>query len=205
VSGVGDPLTRRAEATTPAGGVLACERVHDNEDELRDAPNDAPREEEPWAVMARRIEGVRVAPVHGHHDHRGALVPFLDASDPFWEEPVVWAYLFTIRPGRIKGWGMHRRQRDRYFSVSGEMRVVLFDGREGSPTRGNFCEFHFTDEAQGRLSIPAGVWHATQNWGDRLVRIANFPTAAFDPRDPDKHRVDPHAGTIPFDWRLRDG
>ena len=30
-------------------------------------------------------------------------------DDPFWEEPVVYAYAFTVSPGRIKGWGMHKR------------------------------------------------------------------------------------------------
>lgn len=57
----------------------------------------------------------------------------------------------------------------------------------------------------GLLHIPQGVWHATQNWGPVLGRICNFGTARFDPKDPDKSRIDPHSGAIPFDWSLRDG
>ena len=155
--------------------------------------------------MAANIGGVRIERVSGYHDQRGALLPFLDLERPFWTEPVAYGYLYTVRPGRIKGWGMHRRQVDRYFVLSGHLRVVLFDGRDGSATKGNFCEFFFTPKTPGLLRIPIGVWHATQNWGATLGRVANFPTARYDPKDPDKSRIDPHSGTIAFDWNLRDG
>jgi dTDP-4-dehydrorhamnose 3,5-epimerase len=160
---------------------------------------------EPGQAIASRIQGVIYQRAAGFHDHRGDLVPFLDAADSFWLEPVVWAYLITVRPGRIKGWGMHRLQTDRYFVVAGDLRVVLYDGRDGSPTRGSFCEFQFTDNVHGRLAIPPGVWHATQNWGTTLGRITNFPTRRYDPNAPDKLRIDPHGPEIPFDWRLPDG
>ena len=172
------------------------------------ATPDSPRTIEPDLVMAGRIAGVRIARLMGYHDQRGALVPFLDFTQPFWSdpaEPVVHAYEFTIRPQRIKGWGMHQRQADRYFVQAGELRVVLFDGRDHSPTRGGYCEFFFTETSRGLLYIPPGVWHATQNWGTTLGRICNFGTVRFDPVDPDKARIDPHTGSIPFDWRLRDG
>lgn len=175
------------------------------ESDLSSARADRSRREEPDQVVAKNIDGVRTQRVIGYHDARGALVPFMDFTNPFWTEPIVHAYQFTIRPGRIKGWGMHRRQADRYFVQQGDLRVVLHDGRENSATRGNFCEFYFTNGSYGLLYIPQGVWHATQNWGTNLGRISNFGTARFDPADPDKSRIDPHSGAIPFDWSLRDG
>ena len=140
-----------------------------------------------------------------HTDHRGALIPFMDARKSFWSEPVVYAYCFSIRPGRIKGWGMHEHQTDRYFVVRGHVRVALFDGREGAPTGGAHHEVYFTPETPGVVCIPPGVWHADQNWGTSDALIINFPTRPYDPDDPDKHRIDPHEGVIPFDWSLRDG
>ncbi len=156
-------------------------------------------------MAAARIAGVRVRRIPGYHDHRGALYPFLDLADPFWDEPVVHGYLFTIRAGRIKGWGMHRRQADRYVVAAGDARVVLYDDREGSPDRGRFCQLFFTSATPGLVYIPRGVWHAAQNFGRSLVRIFNLPTARFDPADPDKYRIDPRSGEIPFDWTLPDG
>lgn len=151
------------------------------------------------------IEGVIVEHRRMHADNRGALIPFMDAREPFWSEPVVYAYCITIRPGRIKGWGMHRRQTDRYFIVRGHVRVALLDARESSPTSGVQHEIWFTPETPGTVSIPGGVWHADQNWGDDDAVVINFPTRPYDPDDPDKYRIDPHAGIIPFDWSSRDG
>src|SRR5829696_4694164 len=96
----------------------------------------------------------RPTPIHGvivertgmHADARGALVPFMDARELFWSEPVVYAYCFSIRPGRIKGCGMHEHQTDRYFVPFGHVRVALFDGRDGSPTVGAQHEVYFTPE-----------------------------------------------------------
>lgn len=164
---------------------------------------DQGREREPDEIMASRIAGVQILRIPGYHDHRGSMYPLV-FHPPFWTEPVVHGYIFTIRAGRIKGWGMHRRQADRYFSVSGSLRTALYDDREDSPDRGNVCEFYFTPESPGLLYIPPGVWHATQNWGSDLGRILNFPTAVFDPAEPDKERLEPETPRIPFDWRLKD-
>ena len=151
------------------------------------------------------IEGVVYSRAISHVDHRGSLTEALNFDHAFWDEPVVYSYCFTIRPGRIKGWGMHRKQADRYFLVTGQVRVVLYDGRVRSPSFGSFAEFHLTDASRGLLLIPPGVWHADQNWGETEAALMNFPTRPFNHADPDKHRVDPHSGLIPFDFTLPDG
>lgn len=156
-------------------------------------------------LLPPSIDGVRVKRLATHVDHRGGLTALLDVRDPFWEEPVVYAYEFTINPGRIKGWGMHEKQTDRYFVNKGDVRVVLFDGREDSPTAGSLVELHFGELSPGLVRIPPGVWHADHNWGATKARLINFPTHAYDPDNPDKFRIDPRAGIIPFDWELRDG
>ena len=49
------------------------------------------------------------------------------------------------------------------------------------------------------------MWHADQNWGDDDAILVNYPTRPFNHANPDKYRIDPHSGVIPFDWSLRDG
>lgn len=166
------------------------------------------------------IDGVKLrmlGPLHA--DHRGSLLEVIDAVRPnavgkldsFWAEPIVYAYRFIVRPGRIKGWGMHMLQTDRYLCLSGRLRVVLYQsaidpeelaGQRDADAR--LAEFYFTDETPGLLAIPPGVWHADQNVGDTDAVVINFPTRAYDPASPDKYRIDPHSGEIPFDWALRD-
>jgi len=151
------------------------------------------------------IEGVEVVRLHPIADARGSLTPFLSLAEEFWREPVVHAYSVNIRPGVIKGWGMHRRQTDRYFVPAVKIRVVLYDGRVDSPSFERFQEIWFSESSGGLVRIPVGVWHADQNWGETEAALLNFPTRAYDPADPDKYRIDPHAGEIAFDWTTRDG
>ena len=151
------------------------------------------------------IDGVVYSRVVSHIDHRGSLTEVINFDNPFWDEPVVYSYLVTIAAGRIKGWGMHRKQADRYFLATGSLRVILHDGRVRSPTYGAFDQFYLTDSSRALLLIPPGVWHADQNFGDTDVSLINFPTRPYDHGDPDKHRIDPHSGLIPFDFSLPDG
>jgi dTDP-4-dehydrorhamnose 3,5-epimerase len=151
------------------------------------------------------IEGVDVVRLNPIADGRGALTPFLSLAEFFWRDPVVYAYAVLIRPGVIKGWGMHRLQADRYFVPAGRIRVVLCDGRTDSPTFERFQEIWFSESSAGLVRIPSGVWHADQNWGDGDALLVNFPTRPYDPVDPDKYRIDPHSDEIPFDWKIRDG
>ena len=171
----------------------------------RAAISDVPSVDRSGKALPPMIEGVTLVRLSSHHDARGALTPVIDVRNPFWSEPIVYSYSITIRPGRIKGWGMHRLQTDRYYVCRGNVRVVLFDGREDAPSCGRFAEFYFTDASPGLLSIPPGVWHADQNWGDTEAQILNFPTHPYNPDAPDKLRIDPNSGIIPFDWTLRDG
>jgi dTDP-4-dehydrorhamnose 3,5-epimerase len=152
-----------------------------------------------------RIDGVVSARLNPHVDHRGSLYEIVNFDHPFWEEAVVYAYAVTIRPGRIKGWGMHKVQSDRYLVVHGSVRVALYDGRAGSATQGLVEEHYLTEALPTLLLIPPGVWHADQNWGDDDALILNFPTQPYDRESPDKYRIDPHSGEIPFDWSLPDG
>lgn len=184
------------ERTIPIDAVRAA-----SEHAARDRPTvDAESRE-----LAPGIAGVEVRRLVTHADHRGVLTPVIDVRDSFWDEPIVYAYRFSILPGRIKGWGMHELQTDRYVVVAGSIRVVLFDGRTDSPSAGTFAQFHFTERTPGLVKIPPGVWHADQNWGETEAHVLNFPTRAYDPNDPDKYRLDPHGDAIPFDWSLSDG
>ena len=169
------------------------------------ARRDQPTVDSQGRELDEGIEGLvlkRLAPLA---DHRGSLVPFLDVRDEFWREPVVYGYEIMIRPGRMKGWGMHELQTDRYLVANGNIRVVLYDGRTDHESHGRIAQFFFTEAAPGLLAMPPGVWHADQNWGDTDARIVNFPTSPYDPADPDKLRIDPQSDVIPFDWELRDG
>jgi dTDP-4-dehydrorhamnose 3,5-epimerase len=192
-------------AASAAAAVSPARILRMASDILPEAPADRPTVDGSGAPLPPRIDGVEVVRLRRHEDHRGTLTPIVDLEHEFWRDGVVYSYCFTIDPGRIKGWGMHRHQDDRYAILAGRVRVALHDGRVDSPTHGTTEALWFSAASPGLVRIPAGVWHADQNCGDAPAVLMNFPTRPFDPARPDKHRLDPHGGAIPFDWALRDG
>ena len=112
---------------------------------VRSAALDRPTVDTSSRELAPLIDGVEVRRLTTHADHRGVLTPVVDVRDSFWVEPIVYGYRFTVLPGRIKGWGMHELQTDRYVFVSGEIRVILFDGRPDSDTTESIVQIHLTE------------------------------------------------------------
>jgi dTDP-4-dehydrorhamnose 3,5-epimerase len=113
----------------------------------------------------RMIEGVRIRDLVLHTDDRGTVCEMFDPRWGWHPDPLVFTYFYTIRPGLIKGWAMHKNHEDRYCIMQGEIRVVLYDSRADSPTFGLVVEHYLTEHHRQLLSIPSGVWHADQNVG----------------------------------------
>lgn len=98
----------------------------------------------------------------------------------------------------IKGWGVHKRHEDRYFILFGELEVVLFDDRPDSPTRGLVSKVMLTEYRRRLMNIPAGVWHADHNIGNKDAVVINFPTIQYDHTSPDKYRLPLDTDQIPY-------
>jgi dTDP-4-dehydrorhamnose 3,5-epimerase len=139
--------------------------------------------------LERLPEGMVVRDLVTHVDDRGTVC---ELYDPRWgvnPDPLVFAYTFTIRPGRAKGWGIHREHEDRYAFLSGELELVFHDAREDSATAGESSRLVLSGYARRLLVIPRGVWHAERNLGDTDVVVVNFPTIPYDHASPDKYRL----------------
>jgi dTDP-4-dehydrorhamnose 3,5-epimerase len=145
------------------------------------------------------IEDVRIRPAITHPDERGTLTEVLDLRWGFDDAPLVFVYQVTIRPGQHKGWVKHERHADRSFFSLGAIKVVLYDGREDSPTFGRINEFVFGEERRVLLYIPPGVWHALKNVGDKDALFINCPTEAYRADDPDKWLLPVDNDVIPYD------
>lgn len=142
--------------------------------------------------------GVAFHDVITHVDERGSVCELFDPRWGWHKDPLVFAYSFTIRPGMIKGWGLHKKHEDRYFILYGEMEVVLYDERDDSPTCGLVSKIVLSEYRRRLMNIPAGVWHADRNLGSKDVVVVNFPTIQYDHSDPDKYRLPLDNDTIPY-------
>ncbi|MEY2443127.1 MAG: dTDP-4-dehydrorhamnose 3,5-epimerase [bacterium] len=148
----------------------------------------------------RLVHGMDIREITTHTDDRGTVFELFDQRWGWHDEPVVFSYVFTIRPGAIKGWGLHRRHEDRYALLFGEMELVLYDAREDSPTHGLVSKIVLSEHRRQLVNIPAGVWHADRTLGSRDAVIVNFPTIPYDHAAPDKERLPLDTPLIPYSF-----
>jgi dTDP-4-dehydrorhamnose 3,5-epimerase len=142
--------------------------------------------------------GVRLRSLAAHTGLHGSA---LDLYDPSWgvhDQPLVYAHVFTVRPGTAKGWGRHERHDDRYALLVGSIEIALCDTRPESPTCGLGVVLPIDDTDRRLVVIPRGVWHATRNTGAEEALIADFPTEPYAHEAPDKFSLPLDTDELPL-------
>ena len=154
------------------------------------SPDGKPVEQVPFGVTFHEVST--------QVDERGEVCEHFDLRWGWHEDPLVFVYSFTIRPGIIKGWGLHKKHEDRYFILFGDVEVVLYDVRPDSPTNGMVSKVVLSERRRRLMNIPANVWHADRNIGNKDSVIINFPTIPYDHTHPDKYRLPLNTDQIPY-------
>ena len=148
------------------------------------------------------ISGVAVIPLRQIPDERGKIMHMLRADAPHFEK-FGEIYFSVIYPGVIKGWHLHRRMTLNYAVVVGMVKLVMFDPRDESPTRGELMELFIGESNYSLIKIPPGIWNGVKGVGDRPAYLANCATEPHDPAE--ILRMDPFSSEIKYDWALRNG
>jgi len=156
------------------------------------------------APSKRLIDGVRTKGLKVVPDERGRLMEMLRADDELFTK-FGQVYVTAAYPGVVKAWHYHERQTDNMVCVRGMMKVVLYDDRDGSPTRGLINEFFIGDHNPLLVQIPALVFHGFKCVSEHESLVVNTVTEVYDYAKPDEFRVDAHDPGIPYDWARKDG
>ena len=149
------------------------------------------------------IEGVKTKKLKVIPDERGRLMEMLRSDDELFIT-FGQVYLTTAYPGVVKGWHYHKKQTDNMVVVKGMMKIVLYDAREGSSTKGEVNEFFMGIHNTILLQIPPFIFHGFKCIGEEEAIVINCPTETFNYEDPDEFRVDPHENDIPYEWERAD-
>lgn len=126
------------------------------------------------------IEGVIVTPLKQIYHPKGDVFHAMKCVDPGFEG-FGEAYFSSIIHGLVKAWKRHSKMTLNLVCIIGKIHFVLYDGRESSPTKGQFMEITLSPEASNtysRLTIPPGVWMAFVGIGEGkslLLNVANIP------------------------------
>jgi len=148
------------------------------------------------------IDGVKIVPLRQIVDERGKIMHMLKSTDPhfiaFGE-----IYFSCAWPGTVKAWHIHQRMTVNNAVISGRAKLVLYDLREDSPTRGELQELYLGEDNYVLAQIPPGIANGYKAYGDKMVILANAGTEPHDPTE--MLRMAPDTDEIPYDWARRDG
>jgi dTDP-4-dehydrorhamnose 3,5-epimerase len=148
------------------------------------------------------IDGVAVRPLCRIADERGVVMHMLRADAPHFER-FGEIYFSTVFPGVVKGWHIHHRMTLNYAVVKGMIKLVLYDDRDGSSTRGAVQELFVGDDNYALVTVPPRVWNGFKGIGTTPAIVANCATM---PHDPDEiERLDPFSPRIPYHWDVKHG
>ncbi len=148
------------------------------------------------------IQGVQVRPLRQIHDERGYLMEMLRSDWPEFET-FAQSYVTIGYPGIVKGWHYHKKQTDHFVVVHGTAKVVCYDNRPSSPTKGKVNEFFPGEKNPMLIKIPPLVVHGFKAVGGEPVYVVNFPTALYDYKEPDEFRIPQDSKDIPYDWDVQ--
>jgi dTDP-4-dehydrorhamnose 3,5-epimerase len=147
------------------------------------------------------IQDVLISPLRQIADERGKIMHMLKSTDPYFEK-FGEIYFSTIYPGVVKGWHIHSKMTLNYAVVYGTIKLVLYDEREDSSTKGELMELFIGEANYSLIKVPPGVWNGFKGVGVTPSIVANCATLPHDPNE--INRLDPHNNHIPYNWGIID-
>lgn len=143
------------------------------------------------------IGGVKLREVKNVLTPDGSLVEVLRED---WQLGGEIAQVFqkNLSGGWVSAWHAHELTTDRLFVNWGQAKVVLYDARPESSTRGLVNELILGDARPALLVVPPGVWHGVQNLSSETTLLLNLVDRAYSYRDPDHWKLPPDSPEIPY-------
>ena len=144
------------------------------------------------------LEGVRTFEVKNIVTANGFTTEIFRPDWGVAQLPIQHVIHVSLHPGVVSAWHQHRIQTDHVFVVSGTLRVVLYDDREDSSTRGGVNVFNVSNVRPTLLVVPPGVWHGVKNLGVGMVNFVNYFDRPYNYEDPDEWRLPQDTPEIPY-------
>ena len=146
------------------------------------------------------IKGVKVINLKQIPDERGKIMHMLRCDDPHFEK-FGEIYFSVVYSGVIKGWHLHKKMVLNYAVPVGMIKLVLYDERSNSSTKGKLMELFIGEDNYCLVQIPSGVWNGFKGIGATPALVANCATIPHDSGE--IVRLNPLSDKIPYDWSLK--
>ena len=155
-----------------------------------------------YGVKGKEIDGVVITKLDIIPDERGAIFHMLRRDDQIFKE-FGEIYFSMVYPNVIKGWHLHTKMTLNYAVPIGMIKLVLYDDRIDSSTKGNLMEIFTGEKNYLLITVPPRIWNGFKGIGTKRSLVANCATL---PHDPDEiKRMSPFTDKIPYDWGIKHG
>lgn len=128
------------------------------------------------------VDGVLIEPRKQLFDDRGAIMHVLSKNWPAFDQ-FGEVYVSLINEGVIKAWKCHRLMTQHFAVPVGEIKIIIYDDRVGSTTRGALLEIVMGRDHYGLVRIPPGVWYGFKGLGPKQSLIVNCASIPHDPSE----------------------
>jgi dTDP-4-dehydrorhamnose 3,5-epimerase len=146
------------------------------------------------------IDGVIITPLKQIVDERGKVLHMMCAdSEGFSGFGEI--YFSCVYPEAIKGWHIHKKMTLNYAVPHGNIKFVLYDDRQESPTQGEVQEIFLGPDNYCRVTVPPLIWNGFKGIGSEAAIVVNCASITHDPDEID--RRDPFDSYIPYDWSIQ--
>ena len=145
------------------------------------------------------IDGVVITPLAQIRDARGKVMHMLSIESKVFRK-FGEIYFSCVLPGIVKGWHLHKRMVLNYAVPYGKIKLVLYDPRKKSKTKGQFMEIVLGPDNYQLVTIPPGIWNGFRGLGTQTSIVANCASIPHDPSE--ILRIPPDDPGIGYDWSI---
>ena len=145
------------------------------------------------------IDGVKIIKKKQIIDDRGKILHMLRVDD---ENFVKFGeiYFSKIYHNAIKAWHFHKLMTLNYVTVHGSIKLVLYDDREESTTKGKVQEIMLSNKNPYLVSIPPKIWNGFCSASNEDAILANCSDI---PHDKDEIvRLPFDDPKFPYKWKI---
>jgi dTDP-4-dehydrorhamnose 3,5-epimerase len=151
-------------------------------------------------ISENLIVGVSLTELRQIPDERGAVLHMLRSDAPeftnFGE-----CYFSEVLPGAVKAWKRHRKQTQNLVVPVGRIRMVIYDDRDSSSTKGKLQVLELgRPDAYVRLHIPPGLWYGFSAISAVPALLVNCADLPHDPTE--SELMVTQDAKIPYNWSL---
>jgi len=135
------------------------------------------------SAIESKIDGVIVLPLKQIKDERGAVLHMIRSDSPLFSR-FGEIYFSIVNPGIVKAWKRHRALTQHFAVPVGRLRLVFFDERVDSPSKGRVEEIILgRPDRYYLVCIPPMLWYGFQGISKMPALLANCSDLPHDPNE----------------------